>query len=325
MKKSAEVFLKKKGSVSKNKKPDGKYKYMKRDVKENIEYFLLMSIPLLLLIVFKFLPAYGMLLAFQDYVPGMPIFGENTEWVGLKWIRQVIRDPYIWRGIVNNLRLFALGTLFMFAPVGFAILTAEIRNKKAQGFTRVFCYMPNFLSEVVVCGFALGMLSSTGVITQMINTLGGNVNNLTTSSTAFPWVYCIINCWQSFGWGSLLYTAAIAGIDPGLYEAAKIDGANKLQQIWHVTMSSLKPMIIYSFIMRFSGMLGSDVTQIIRMYNPSVYNVADTIGSYLYRDTLLGGRYSFGSAAGLLIAVINFIAMYICNKICQKVGEFSMW
>ena len=313
-------------SVSKKKERlKDRTRYMHRDTKENIEYWLMMFIPLAFTFIFKYMTSYTQVTAFQDWIPGVPYFGDRVKWVGLKWFKVVVKDRFIWRGIWNTLRLFLYGTPFLFAPVIFAIVTAELRSSKFSGFTRVMCYLPSFMSEIVVTAIFVGMLGSSGVLTQLVQLMGRDCVSLLTDKGAFPWTYCAINCWQSFAWGSLLYQATIAGIDTGLYDAAKVDGCSNVQRVLHVTWPALKGIFAYGLIMRCASLLGSDVTQIIRMYNPSVYEVADTIGSYLFRTGMELGRYSFGAAASVLQMAINFILLWTCNKICQKYMDYSLW
>ena len=317
--KSLVAPVKKKGSLKE------RARYMNRNKKENIEYWLMTIIPILLTIILRYGTSYTHVTAFQDWIPGAPYFGERVKWVGLKWFKAVIKDPYIWRGVKNSLRMWLVGRCFVFAPIIFAIVTAELRSSKFSGFTRVMCYLPSFMSEIVVSAIFVGMLGSNGVLTKLVQLMGSDCVSLLTSKIAFPWTYCAINAWQSFAWGSLLYQATIAGIDTALYDAAKVDGCSNIQRVIHVTWPALVPIFLYGMILSCSGIMGSDVTQIIRMYNPAVYEVADTIGSYLFRTGLELGRFSFGSAASVLQMAMNFILLWTCNKLCQKFADYSLW
>ena len=304
---------------------ENRTRYLRRDTKENIEYWLMMIIPILLTIILRYMTSYTHVTAFQDWIPGAPYFGERVRWVGLKWFKIVVKDPFIWRGVKNSMRMWLIGRVFSFAPVIFAVVTAELRSAKFSGFTRVLCYLPTFMSEVVVAAIFVGLLGANGILTQLAQMMGSDCTSLLTSKTAFPWTYCAINTWQGFAWGSLLYQATIAGVDTGLYDAAKVDGCSNVQRVLHVTWPALVPVFCFNMIMGCSSLLSSDVTQIIRMYNPAVYEVADTIGSYLFRTGMELGRYSFGSAASVLQMAMSFILLWTCNKLCQKYAAYSLW
>lgn len=298
----------------------------KRDTRENIQYYLLMFIPLILIFVFSYLPMFGIVIAFQDYVAGKPFFGEGVTWVGLKWFEKFVKSYYFTRILKNTLVLNAMDLLLGFCvPIIFALLVNEIRVSKFKKFTQTVSYLPYFMSAVVVSCMVVNFISSDGIITMMLQALGVDASALNANPKAFPWIYTITNIWKSFGWSSIIYLSTISAIDPGLYEAASIDGAGRLKRIWHITLPAMRPMITIQLILSIGSMLSSNTEMILLLYNPSTYKTADVIGTYVYRENLIKGSYSYGTASGLLMSIISFTLVYIANAVSRKYTEFSMW
>lgn len=302
------------------------YKYLKRDTKDNIQYYLLMFIPLILILIFSYLPMFGIVIAFQDYFAGRPFFGEGVTWVGLKWFKEFINSYYFGRILRNTLVINAMNLSMGFCvPILFAIIVNEIRSNKFKKFTQTVSYLPHFLSAVVAAGMVVNFLADDGIITKFLNLLGFGVKSLNINAGAFPWIYTFTSIWKSFGWSSIIYLSTIAGIDPGLYEAAAVDGAGRIKKIWHITIPSMLPLIVIQLILSIGGMLSSNTELILLLYNSSTYKTADVIGTYVYRETLMGGRFSYGTAAGLFMSVIGFALTYVANAISRRTTEFSMW
>ena len=205
------------------------------------------------------------------------------------------------------------------------LLINEVRLVKFKKFAQTASYMPYFISSVVVAGMALSFLSSDGIINKFIMMMGGEPFLLNMKPQYFPIVYTVINIWRNFGWGSILYLSSMASIDPTLYEAASLDGANRWHKIWHVTLPAIKPTIVVMLIMGVGGMLGADSDMILLLYNPATYEYADVIGTYLYRYGLVGGNFSYGTAVGFMIALINFGMVYLANMVSRKVADYSLW
>lgn len=283
---------------------------------------------LILIFIFCYVPMYGLLISFQDWAPGMPFldFTGQTKWVGLKHFSTFVHDPYFWRLIKNTLVLSAMNLGIAFwIPIVFSLLINEVRLVKFKKFAQTASYLPYFISSVVVAGMALSFLSSDGLINKFITMMGGDPFILNMKPQYFPIVYTVINIWRNFGWGSILYLSSMASIDPTLYEAASLDGANRWHKIWHVTLPAIKPTIVVMLIMGVGGMLGADSDMILLLYNPATYEYADVIGTYLYRYGLVGGNFSYGTAVGFMIALINFGMVYLANRVCRKVADYSLW
>lgn len=246
--------------------------------------------------------------------------------VGLKHFSTFVHDPYFWRLIKNTLVLSAMNLGIAFwIPIIFSLLINEVRLVKFKKFAQTASYMPYFISSVVVAGMALSFLSSDGIINKFIMMMGGEPFLLNMKPQYFPIVYTVINIWRNFGWGSILYLSSMASIDPTLYEAASLDGANRWHKIWHVTLPAIKPTIVVMLIMGVGGMLGADSDMILLLYNPATYEYADVIGTYLYRYGLMGGNFSYGTAVGFMISLINFGMVYLANMVSRKVADYSLW
>lgn len=301
-------------------------RFQKRDTRENIQYYLLMAIPIILIFLFSYLPMFGIVIAFQDYYAGKPFFGEGVTWVGLKWFRDFVTSYYFPRILRNTLVMNAMTLVLGFGvPIIFALLVNEIRPNKFRKFTQTVSYLPYFLSSVVVAGMVINFIASDGVITMFLQALGFEAKSLNANPTAFPWIYTITSIWKSFGWSSIIYLSTISAIDPGLYEAAAIDGAGRIKKIWHVTLPAMLPLIIIQLILSIGSMLSANTDLILVLYNSSVYKTADVIGTYVYRESLMGGKFSYGTASGLLMSIFSFALTYIANGISRKKTEYSMW
>ena len=301
-------------------------KLQKRDTRENIQYYLMMAVPLILIFLFSYLPLFGIIIAFQDYVAGRPFFGEGVTWVGLKWFQEFVGSYYFWRILRNTLVLNAMNLLLGFCvPIIFALIVNEIKPKKFKKFTQTVSYLPHFLSAVVVAGMVISFIANDGIITMLLRAIGFEAKSLNADASAFPWIYTLTMIWKSFGWSSIIYLSTIAAIDPGLYEAAAVDGAGRLRRIWHITIPAMLPLITIQLIMSIGNMLSANTDMILLLYNSSTYKTADVIGTYVYRETLMGGKFSYGTASGLLMSILSFGLTYAANTISRKKTDYSMW
>lgn len=303
-----------------------KSRFQSRNKRENVQYYLLMAVPLILIFIFSYLPLFGIVIAFQDYVAGKPFWGEGVTWVGLKWFQEFVNSYYFPRILRNTLTLNGMNLLLGFCvPIIFALVVNEIRLKKFQKFTQTVSYLPYFLSAVVAVGMVTSFIASDGIITRMLQALGFEAKSLNANPQAFPWIYTFTTIWKSFGWSSIIYLSTITAIDPGLYEAASMDGAGRLKKIWHITIPAMMPLVMIQLILSIGNMLTSNTDMILLMYNPSTYKTADVIGTYVYRESLMGGKFSYGTASGLLMSILSFGLTYIANMVSRKKTDFSMW
>ena len=250
-------------------------------------------------LLFAYSPMYGLVIAFKDFQPFKGIAA--SPWVGFQWFEQFFNTYYFWRLLRNTLLLNIYSLIWGFpAPIIFALLLNEIMHKKFKRIAQTISYLPYFLSTVVVVGIVVNFVSPTsGLINRVITSLGGDAINFIIMPEWFRTLYISSDIWQGLGWGSIIYLAALSGIPMELYEAATMDGANKLQKVWHVTLPSIAPTIIILLILSLGGMLSVGYEKIILMYNAQTYETADVINSYVYRRGVAGGEYSFGTAVGL--------------------------
>lgn len=303
-----------------------KQKYGRGVIKENLQIYAIMLPTLLLILIFCYVPLYGLVIAFQDYAPGSSFFGEGVTWVGLKWFQKFISGHYFTRLVKNTLVLSGLNLAFGFtAPILFALLLDQVRRAGFKKFVQTASYMPYFISTVVVAGMVISFVDTDGIVTNLLTQFGMEQKNYNVDPGAFPWVYTITNVWKSFGFGSILYCSIISSIDPGLYEAAKLDGANRGQQVWHVTLPGLKSVIAINLITTVGAILSTNTELVLLLYKPATYDVADVIGTYTYRLGILEGQYSYTTAAGLFTAAIGFMLTWLANKISNQLTGFGLW
>lgn len=299
-----------------------------RNVRENIELYLIMLPVLVHIFIFLYIPMYGIVIGFQNYLPGSPFiaFDGSVEWVGLKHVMEFIKSIYFVRVFRNTLLLSLYGLVFGFwVPIVFALLLNELGNGFFKKFVQTASYLPHFISTVVVAGMVTSFINKDGILNDLIAYFGGQRINFNVEPKYFPAIYTITNVWKSFGWSSILYLSSIASIDQNLYEAARIDGGNRFHQMRYITIPSIMPTIYILLIFAIGGLLGANSEFILLLYNPAVYETADVIGTYLYRDGLLGGRFSFGTAVGLFTSIINIILLYTANTIARKRTDYALW
>lgn len=301
---------------------------MTRRTKDNLVLYALFSPVLIFILIFNYLPIYGLIIAFQNYLPGSNFFGigGGVRWVGLKHFADFLNSVFFWRLINNTLVLSGMQLLIgFFVPIAFALLLNEVKAVRFKKYLQTASYLPYFISMVVVASMVLTLLSTDGLINRLAGMVGLGPYKITTDSKVFPWAYVITNIWKTFGWNSIIYLATIAGIDPTLYEAAKIDGANRFQQMRYVTIPSISNTIVILLIFAAGGLLNANTEFILLMYSPAIYDTSDVIGTYIFRVGLRGGQYSKATAIGLFMQVINFTILYIANAITRKVKGYSLW
>lgn len=295
-----------------------------KDFKLNKTIYLMILIPFLYYVFFKFIPMYGVIVAFKDYRPRLGITG--SDWVGLKHFARFVTLPSFGQLIYNTIRISLATLIFGFpAPIILALLFNELGNKKFAKITQSITYMPHFVSLVVICGMITSFTLDTGVISQALSFFGFEPKTLLADAKYFIPIYVISDIWQHIGWNSIIYIAALSGIDPCLYEAAEIDGANRWKQTLHVTFPGIAPTVIVLLILNVGGILNVGFEKIILLYNDATMGVADVISTYVYRKGLLEQSWSFSSAVGIMNSVINFIILIAVNKLSQKINDTSLW
>jgi len=301
------------------------YKTAATDLLRNRWLYILFAPVLIWYIVFAYWPMYGLVIAFKDYniVKGM----SASEWVGFKNYESFFRDPYFYRLLRNTIVLNVYGLVFGFpVPIVLALLFNEVRKAAFKRITQTITYLPYFISAVVVCGLVIQFLSpSTGVVNAILNKLGLESIYFMQDPAYFRTVYVTMSIWQSAGFSAIIYMAALAGISPELYEAARIDGAGRWKQLVYITFPALVPTAIMLVILNMGGMLQSDYEKIILLANPTVYETADVLNTYVYRKGLLETNFSYATAVGLFQGIVGFVLVVTANKISRRVSETSLW
>ncbi|PYI54074.1 sugar ABC transporter permease [Paenibacillus flagellatus] len=278
-------------------------------------------------VVFKYVPMYGVVIAFQNFSVGRGILG--SKFVGLDhFVEFFVNTPDSWKLIRNTVMLNVYDLLFHFpAPIVLALLFHELRNKKFKKFVQSVSYMPHFLSTVVIAGILVTFLSpSTGVVNfVLVKWFGMEPILFLGLPEWFRTIYVGSEIWQKVGWGTILYLAAIAGVDPTLYEAAKMDGANRFQQMRHITFVGMIPVIIVLFVLNLGHFMESGFHKILLLYNSMTYETSDVINTFVYRRGVLDADFSFATAVGLFQSAIGFVLVVAANRITRKYSETSLW
>lgn len=286
----------------------------------------LMALPVIAYyVIFQFIPMFGIVIGFQRYIPSKGIFG--SPWIGLENFTRFFNDVYFTRLLRNTFLISFYDLLFGFPfPIIFALLLNEIKSIKYKKITQTITYMPYFISLVVICGLISTFSKESGPIAQFISFLTGTpAKNLLSFPSFFRPLYVSTNIWQGFGWGSIIYFAALSNVDPTLYEAAVIDGAGRFKQMLHVTLPAIAPTIVIMLILRMGSMMSVGFEKIILLYSPITYETADVISSYVYRVGIVQLDYSYGTAVGVFNSVINLILILAANAISRRVNETSLW
>ncbi|MBP1994062.1 ABC transporter permease [Paenibacillus eucommiae] len=291
-------------------------------------YLLLVLPGLLYFLIFQYGPMYGVIIAFKDISPFQGLSGIlSADWVGLKHFRNFIDSYYFWNIIGNTLIISSYKLFFGFpAPIILALLLNEVRLKVLKKTVQTISYMPHFISMVVLAGLVTMMLTADGgFINSALQRLGFEPIMFLGDHRYFRSVLVISGIWKEIGWSSIIYIAAIAGVDQQLYEAAKVDGAGRIRQMWNITLPSISFIMVILFILNIGHILDAGFEQIFLLYSPSVYEVADIIDTYVYRKGLLDLQYSFASAVGLFKAVIALILVAGANYVAKKLGHEGIW
>ena len=298
-----------------------------KEMKFNYGAYLLVLPVVVYFIVFAYKPMYGLIIAFKDFSPGAGII--DSPWTtsfGFQHFIDFFSSVYFGRIVINTLIISLTALIIGFpAPIIFALLLNEVQNTKYKRIIQTITYTPHFISLVVICSLIRLFTADTGIIVQFMSLFGFEPVNLLSQSQYFVPTYVLSGIWQGMGWSSIIYIAALTGIDQQLYEAARIDGATRLQQAWHITLPGISSTIIILFILNLGGMMNVGFEKIILLYNPAIYETADVISSYVYRKGLLEFNYSYSAAVGLFNSIINFILVITFNKISRKVSDVSLW
>ena len=297
---------------------------IKKDLKRNRGVYLMLLPVVVYYIAFHYAPMYGAQIAFRDFEPVKGLWG--STWIGLENFKTFFDSYYFGRLIRNTVLLSAYDIIFGFpAPIILALMLNEVHHTPFKKFIQTVSYLPHFISTVVICGMILNFTAKNGLINQILMMFGGQSIPFMSLPQYFRPTYITSNVWQSIGWNSIIYLAAISNIDQQLYEAARIDGAGRFRQVLSVTLPSILPMIVILLILRLGNIMTMGAEKILLLYNASTYETADVISTFVYRKGMLEGNYSYSTAVGLFNSVINFTVLVLVNKISKKVSSSSLW
>lgn len=295
-----------------------------KQIKDSRYLYLIFLLPIVYFLVFKYGPMFGILIAFKDYNVFVGVW--NSKWAGLKHFEQFISDPYFWKLVRNTLLLNFYMLIFYFpAPIILALLLNEIRINAFKRVVQSISYLPHFLSTVVVTGMLVNFLATDGLINQMIAAMGFAKIQFLMMPEWFRTIYISSEIWQKIGWGSIIYLAALSGVDPNLYEAARMDGANRFKQAIHVTLPGISPVITILFLLTLGDLMSIGFEKILLLYTGPTYETADVISTFVYRRGLLGADFSYGAAVGLFQSVISFLLIVWANYAARKLNATSLW
>lgn len=295
-----------------------------RNRKDQLSYHIMLLPGMVLVAIFSLLPMVGVVMAFQKYMPAKGIFG--SEWVGLKNFEILMKYPDV-RNIIVNTLVIAIAKLVLgiIVPVIFAVLLNEVRNAGLKRTMQTIVYLPYFLSWVILAMMFQNMFSYTGMFNQLVTAFGGEPVMYLISNTYFRPIIIITDVWKNFGYSAVIYLATITGIDPQLYEAGEIDGANRWDKMIHITLPALKGTIVLMATLALGNILNAGFDQIFNMYSPLVYETGDIIDTYVYRMGLEKLQYSMGTAVGLFKSVVSFVLIVSSYKLADKFAGYRIF
>ncbi|TXK84552.1 sugar ABC transporter permease [Paenibacillus sp. N3.4] len=291
-----------------------------RQIRRNKWLYGMLAPGVLYFLLFKYAPMWGLLIAFKDYQPYLGFFG--SKWVGIKHFERLFHDPSFWMLLRNTLVLAGYNIFFFFpAPILLSLIINEVRQEKFKRAIQTFIYVPHFISWVVVVGIAYTFFTiDGGLVNEAIMAMGGSKINFLASAGWFRTMITLEVIWKETGWGTIIFLAALAGVDPQIYEAAKIDGAGRLRQLWHVTLPAIRSTIIILFILRLGTFLDTGFEQIFLMLNPINREVGEVFDTYVYTAGITQGQFSFSTAVGLFKSVVGFVLVISSNWLAKKFG-----
>lgn len=295
-----------------------------KNIKKHYNMYLMILPATILFILFCYLPMYGIVIAFKDYdlIEGI----SGSRFIGLQHFADFFKDPYCFRIIKNTLLIGFYNLAWSFwPPILLAILLNELKFTRLQKIIQTISYLPHFIATVVIVGMLMELLGPTGVLNNMISSLGFDRINFFNEAKYFRTLYIASGVWQGVGYGSIVYMAALTGIDPEQFEAAHIDGANRFQRIWHISIPGIVPVITVLLIMNAANIVNVGFEKVYLMYSPATYETADVISTYVYRRGITNMDFGYGTAIGLLNSVVAFIILFVTNNFANKLNGTSLW
>ncbi|MDF2650324.1 MAG: binding-protein-dependent transport system inner rane component [Paenibacillus sp.] len=298
--------------------------YHRRRITRSWQLYVLLALPLLSLIIFEYIPMYGILMAFKEYKVSLGIWG--SPWVGFKYFEMFFTSPNFSQLLKNTITLSLYSFLASFAfPILLALMLNEIRLMAFKKFVQTVTYIPYFLSTVVIIGMVMQVFSYSGIMNSLMHSFGLEKVDFLAKPMMFQHLYVWSGIWQTTGYGAIIYIAALAGVDTSLYEAALLDGASRLKKIIHIDIPSILPVIVILFILHAGGILSVGFEKAYLLQNPVNTSISEVISTYVYKVGLQNAQYSFGTAVGLFNSVVSLTMIIIVNWIARRVNETSLW
>ncbi|MBP1916721.1 putative aldouronate transport system permease protein [Lederbergia galactosidilyticus] len=300
-------------------------KRVKRSLKRNFILYLLVFPVIIYFLVFKYFPMYGVQIAFKEFIATKGITG--SEWIGIEHFQRFFNSHYFWRLIKNTLGIGVYQLVVGFpVPIILALLINEVRKSAFKRFVQTVTYAPHFLSVIVLVGMLFLFLSPTnGIVNKLIELFGGEPIFFMTEASWFKTTYVFSGVWQQMGWSSIIYLAALSAVDPQLHDAAKIDGASRLERIWYVNIPAILPTIIILLILQSGQVLSVGFEKVFLMQNDLNMEASDVIATHIYRSGILGAQYDYSTAIGLFESGINFIILIMVNYFAKRTSSTSLW
>jgi len=305
-------------------RPNPRPRSWRKALRRDWQLYSLAVVPLAFFLIFRYLPMFGNVIAFRKYVPGGSIFGQS--WSGLRYFKLFVSDPNFWQVFGNTLILGALTLVVCFPlPIVLALLLNELRTRWFKRFVQTVSYLPHFMSIVIVVGMVMQLTSVEGTVNQVVKAFGGSPVSFVQEPDWFRTLYVSSEVWQTVGWGTILYLAALTTIDQPLYEAARIDGAGRWRQTWHITLPGIRPTMVTLLILNIGTFMAVGFEKILLLYNPLTYPTADVIPTYLYRVGIVSNNFSYAAAIGLFESAIGLTLVLSANAISRRTVGASLW
>ena len=300
-------------------------KQLMREIKRHRSVYVLLAIPLVYYIIFKYIPIFNGQIAFKEYMALDGVLG--SQWVGLKHFRTFVNSYYFFE-LLRNTLMYSFGKLLFSLPLAIilAIAIYECNRPHLSRTVQTLAYLPHFLSWVIMYGILLALLApGDGILNDIIKAFGGKPRDFLTSTDAFPWIVILSDAWKEMGWSAIIFIAALMGIDPSLFEAALVEGANSWQRVRYITLPSIRPVIVIVVLLRLGTILDAGFNQIFMLYSTPVLSVADIIDTWVYRQGLLEFQFGLATAVGLFKGVIGMFLILGSNKLVKRYGSSSLF
>lgn len=296
-----------------------------KEIKRHKDIYILMFIPIIYFIIFKYVPMINGQIAFKDFKPRLGVWG--SPWAGLRFFKEFFSSYYFWE-LIRNTVGYSFGKLILSVPLSIilAVVLFESHRETLRKIVQTLTYLPHFLSWVIMYGILLSLLApGDGVINDLVKMCGGEPIDFLTNTKCFPWIVLLSDAWKEMGWGAIIFIAALMGIDPSLYEAAMVEGTTALQRTWYITIPSIRPVIVMVVLLKLGTILNAGFNQIFMLYNTSVLSVADIIDTWVYRQGLLDARFSLATAVGIFKGIIGTLLVAFANRLTKVVADSSLF